>query len=178
MPFVKDRIDPLQFVYVSNRSTEDAMITLLHRVCQHLDNKSSNTARALFLDFISAFNTIQPHLMVDKLRELGVPQYLQLWVLDYLTNCPQYVRTQFESSSVITLNTGAPQGCVLSPILFLLYRNALQWNSGQVFVEKYADDTVIVGLLSDDNVEEYHKCRGGEGELIRFLLFGASTENY
>ena len=158
MPFVKDRIDPLQFVYVSNRSTEDAMITLLHRVCQHLDNKSSNTARALFLDFSSAFNTIQRHIMVDKLRELGVPQYLQLWVLDYLTNRPQYVRTQFESSSVLTLNTGAPQGCVLSPILFLLYTNALQWNSSQVFVEKYADDTVIVGLLSDDNVEEYHKC--------------------
>ena len=96
--------------------------------------------------------------MVEKLRELGVPQYLQLWVLDYLTKRPQYVRTAYGTSSVITLNTGAPQGCVLSPVLFLLYTNSLQWNSEKVLVEKYADDTVIVGLLTDNDVNEYFRC--------------------
>jgi hypothetical protein len=59
---------------------------------------------------------------------------------------------------MLTLNTGAPQGCVLSPVLFLLYTNALQWNTNQVFVEKYADDTVIVGLLKNDDDTEYFNC--------------------
>ena len=48
----------------------------------------------MFFDFSSAFNTIQPVLLRDKLELAGVNQHLTSWILDYLTNRPQYVRTQ------------------------------------------------------------------------------------
>ena len=53
--------DPLQFAYTKNRSTEDAILTLLHNLYQHLD-KPRTYARVLFVDFSSAFNTIHPVL--------------------------------------------------------------------------------------------------------------------
>ena len=51
------------------------------------------------------------------------------------------------SSRTITLNTGAPQGVVLSPLLFtlLIYDCAPQYSSN-LFI-KFADDTAIVVLI-------------------------------
>ena len=158
MPHVKNEFDPLQFAYVNGRSTEDATCHLIHRITSHLDAKSSNSVRATFIDYSSAFNTIQPHLLLKKLSMLHVPPSLLLWILDYLTERPQYVRTKTESSSLATLNCGAPQGCVLSPILFVLYTNDLCWESENVVVQKYADDTVILGFIKNDKDAEYKEC--------------------
>ena len=158
MPHVQETFDPLQFAYVNGRSTSDAICTMMNRIAKHLDQKPSNTARALFIDYSSAFNTIQPHLMLDKLNVLNVPEYLQLWILDYLTARPQYVHTSHGDSGCLTLNTGAPQGCVLSPVLFVLYTNDLTWNTEGVFIIKYADDTIIVALIRNDDCSEYLEC--------------------
>ena len=117
MPHVEGSLDPLQFAYINGRSTDDATCYLLHRLTKHLDDRYSNTVRATFIDYSSTFNTIQPHILMNKLNHLDVPLNLQLWILDYLLERPQYVKTLSEQSSIITLNTGAPQGCVL----FLYY---------------------------------------------------------
>ncbi len=65
-------LDPLQFAYRANRSVEDAVNMGLHYILQHLD-KPGNYARILFEDFSSAFNTIMPDLLSDKLTQLSVP---------------------------------------------------------------------------------------------------------
>ena len=57
---VKDYIDPLQFAYRKNRST-DAVLYSLENIY------TGNTVRLMFFNFSSAFNTIQPHLLVQKL---------------------------------------------------------------------------------------------------------------
>ncbi len=50
-------LDPLQFAYRPNRSTDDAISSTLHLALTHLENKDSYV-RILFIDFSSAFNTI------------------------------------------------------------------------------------------------------------------------
>ncbi len=147
-------MDKLQFAYQANRSTDDAIITLIHEIAQHLDG-NSKYARSLFIDYSSAFNTMQPHVLMSRLAEYNIPVRLQLLVLDFLTNRQQYVRTDSEISSTITINTGAPQGCVLSAFLFIVYTNALSLNSIDCKIIKYADDTVVIGLISDNNEQEY-----------------------
>ena len=79
------------------------------------------------------------------------------YLLDFLTNRQQYVRTQSERSSVITINTGAPQGCVLSAFLFIVYTNALSQCSSNCKIIKYADDTVVIGLISNNIEDEYRQ---------------------
>jgi len=50
---------------------EDAILYLLQRAYSHLD-KERGAVRIYFFDFSSAFNTIQPLLLRDKLTERRV----------------------------------------------------------------------------------------------------------
>ena len=54
-------------------------------------------------------------------------------------------------SDAITTNTGAPQGCVLSPLLFTLYTNDCNISYDNCIVIKYADDTVVVGNIMNND---------------------------
>ncbi len=73
------------------------------------------------MDYSSAFNTIVPATLVEKLQTLGLNRSLCSWILDFLTGRSQVVRMGNNTSSPLILNTGAPQGCVLSPLLYSLY---------------------------------------------------------
>ncbi|KAI3365423.1 hypothetical protein L3Q82_010502 [Scortum barcoo] len=138
---------------------EDAILYLLHRAHSHLD-KGSGTVRILFLDFSSAFNTIQPTLLRDKLSRMGVDPQLMDWISDYLTGRPQYVGLKDITSDTVVSSTGAPQGTVLAPLLFTLYTSDFCYNSELCHIQKYADDTAIVGCIRDDREEEYRKLVG------------------
>ena len=70
-PQVKDSLDPLQFAYQEHIGVEDAVLYMLHRVHSHLD-KPGGYVRIMFFDFSSAFNTIQPLILKEKLDVMGV----------------------------------------------------------------------------------------------------------
>ncbi len=76
-------LDPFQFAYRSNRSTDDAIATALHPALTHLDKKDSYV-RMLFIDISSAFNTIIPQQLTHKLAQLGLNTSLCNWLLDFL----------------------------------------------------------------------------------------------
>lgn len=84
-------MNPLQFAYQLNIGVDDAVIYLLHQAFSHLES-ARRTVRVMFFDFSSAFNTIQPSVLRGKLQGAGVDH--QLWITDYLTRRPQYVRLQ------------------------------------------------------------------------------------
>uniref|UniRef100_A0A8C7H559 Alkylated DNA repair protein AlkB homologue 8 N-terminal domain-containing protein n=1 Tax=Oncorhynchus kisutch TaxID=8019 RepID=A0A8C7H559_ONCKI len=79
-----DTLDPLQFAYSPNRSTDDAISTTLHTALTHLD-KRNTYVRMLFIDYSSAFNTIVPSKLIIKIETLGLDPALCNWVLDFLT---------------------------------------------------------------------------------------------
>ena len=148
--------DQLQFAYRPNRCVEDAVATLLELVCRHLD-RPKTYCRTLFIDFSSAFNTIQPHIMLSKLQQMNVNGNLIKWVLSYLTGRKQYVKFNNVTSDIVITNVGAPQGCVLSPLLFTLYTDDCRSHSDKCTVIKYADDTVIIGAIDQNNESWYLK---------------------
>ncbi len=111
-------LDPLQFAYRPNRSTDDAISQVLHSSLSHIDSKN---VRLLFIDNCSAFNTIVPTKLAVKLSDLGLNTSLCDWIQDFLTARPQVVKVGQFTSNSITLNIGASQGCVLSPLLYTLY---------------------------------------------------------
>ncbi|KAK1797571.1 hypothetical protein P4O66_000862 [Electrophorus voltai] len=148
-------MDPLQFVYRDNRSTDDAIAHLLHTMLTHLDIGRGNYVKMLFVDYSSAFNTIIPSLLTTKLEDLGLHTSLFDWISNFLTDRPQSVQVGNCASSTLTLSTGAPQGCVLSPLLYLLYTyNCTATSSSTIFV-KFADDTVVMGLILYNNERAY-----------------------
>ncbi|KAI4886167.1 hypothetical protein NFI96_001515 [Prochilodus magdalenae] len=147
-------LDQHQFAYRTNRSTEDAVSMALHTALTHLEQPNTYV-RMLFVDFSSAFNTIIPHKLVSKLGSLGLDSSICSWVLGFLTDRPQCVRIGNHTSSTLILNTGTPQGCVLSPLLFTLFTNDCTPTHSSNTIIKFADDTTIVGLISDGDERAY-----------------------
>ncbi len=92
----------------------------LHFTLQDLD-RPGTYVRTLFVDFSSAFNTIIQDTLQNKLTQLSVPTSVCQWITSFLTDRQQVVWLGKLSSSICTISIGAPQGCVLSPLLFSLY---------------------------------------------------------
>lgn len=149
-------LDPLQFAYRRNRSTEDAISTALHLTLSHLEHRNTY-ARVLFIDFSSAFNTIIPQQLVGKLESLGVDASTCNWVLSFLTKRVQKVKVGDRTSSSILVSTGSPQGCVLSPLLFSLLTHDCAANFSSNHIIKFADDTTVVGLITNNDENSYRE---------------------
>ena len=152
----KNILDPHQFAYQSKRSVEDALLVFTNNIYKHLDTPKTY-CRILFVDFSSAFNTIQPLDLVRKLCDTKMNKTLIAWVLDFMTGREQYVKVRGEKSDIITTNTGAPQGCVISPMLFILHTNDCLSYSPQVPLLKFADDTTLQGMITEDDESTYRE---------------------
>ncbi len=150
-------LDPLQFAYRENRFVDDAIIMGLHYILQHL-YKPGNNARIVFVDFSSAFNTIMPDLLSEKLTQLSVPTSICQWITSFLTDRQQQVRLGKLTSRTLTVSTGTPQGCILSPLLFSFYNYDCTSKDPSVKLLKFADDTTIIGLIKDSGLQEEPTC--------------------
>ena len=82
---VQDYLDPFQYAYRQGRGTDDAVNTVVHLILKHLD-KPKAYARLLFIDFSLAFNLIQPHTLLTKLKQMNVNPYIIKWYHSFLTD--------------------------------------------------------------------------------------------
>ena len=103
-----DTLDPLQFAYYPNISTDDAIAIALHTTLSHLD-KTNAYVRMLFIDYILAFNTIVPSKLIIKLGDLGLNPALCNCVLNFLKGRLQVVKLGNNTSTSLILNTWAPR---------------------------------------------------------------------
>ncbi|KAI4894209.1 hypothetical protein NFI96_027345, partial [Prochilodus magdalenae] len=126
---IPDNLDPLQFAYRQNRSTDDAVNTAIHTALTHLEGKDTYV-RMLFIDYRSAFNTVIPTKLAGKLLTLGLTPTLCNWVLNFLTDRPQSVRIGSRTSSTRTSNTS---------------------------IIKFADDTTVIGLITGGDETAYRR---------------------
>ena len=94
-------LDPMQFAYRSNMSTDDAIALTTHTALTHLD-KGNTYVRMLFIDYSSAFNTIIPSRLISKLVDLVLSTPLCKWIFDFLTGRPQVVRIGDRISSTVS----------------------------------------------------------------------------
>ncbi len=149
-------LDSLHFACRANKSVDDAVNMGLHFILQHLD-RPGTYVRILFVDFSSAFNTIIPDTLQNKPTQLSVPISICQWINSFLTDRQQLVKLGKFSSSTCTISTGAPQGCVLSPLLFSLYTNDCTSKDLSVKLLKCADDTTLIGLIQNGDGPAYRQ---------------------
>ena len=70
---------------------------------------------------------------------------------------PQVVRVGKNISTPLILNTGAPQGCVLSPVLYSLFtHNRVAMHASNSII-KFADDTTVVSLITNNDETAYRE---------------------
>ena len=153
---VEPMLDKHQFAYTQNWSTTDAISTAMYLTLKHLESPNAY-ARRLFVDFSSAFNLIQPDIILRELVELKVNLFLIMWYHSFLSNRPQQVKLNSALSDPAVCSTGAPQGCVSSPFLFTIYTNNCVSSELNQHIVKCSDDTVILSLLTKNNNISIHR---------------------
>ena len=67
------------------------------------------------------------------------------------------VRVGNNTSAMLMLNTGAPQGCVLSPLLHSLFTQDCEAKHDFKTIIKFADDSTVVGLITDNDETAYRE---------------------
>ncbi len=128
----KHTLDPKQFAYRPHRGVKDATVMLLNLLAKHLKGNGSH-ARLLLVDFSSAFNTIQPHVLIDRLLEqFTLSNNIVGWILDFLTNRTQRVRVNITlSDQVCSSSLWAPQKYVCLHLCYLFSTQICVRVSGQ-----------------------------------------------
>jgi hypothetical protein len=67
------------------------------------------------------------------------------------------VKVGNNTSSSLILNTGAPQRCVLSPLLYSLFTLDCMATHASNSIIKFADGTTVVGLIPNNDKTAYRE---------------------
>ena len=84
---------------------------------------------------------VMAHISTIIPETLDPHQSLCNWILDFQTGRPQVIRVGNNTSAMLILNTRAPQGCVLSPLLYSLFTHDCTARHNSNTIIKFAVDT-------------------------------------
>ena len=117
----------------------------MDRLSNYLD--AGKVPVSVFLDLSKAFDTLNHTILIEKLRYYGLNDTSLNWFHSYLHDRLQFTEYNSVCSDVVTLSTGIPQGCILGPLLFIIYMNDIQAATSNFKAILYADDTNLVSPL-------------------------------
>ncbi|KAK3541571.1 hypothetical protein QTP86_031647, partial [Hemibagrus guttatus] len=175
MSLLPQSFDPHQFAYRSNKSMGDAVARALHAALSHLEQQRSYVW-LLFVDFSSAFNTILPYKLMDKLGDLGLPHSTCMWIYSFLTGRSQRGRVGHHTSTVLSISTGSSQGCVLSTLLYTLFTHNCTPTHHSNTIVKFADDITVAGLISGVTKELVIDYRRKKTDILPLIISGDCVE--
>ena len=122
-----------------------------------------------FLDLKKAFDTVNPRILISKLRKYGIRGHICQWFESYLKNRKQFVRIKNLKSQIKSITCGVPQGSILGPLLFILYINDLANVLNVLFLILFADDTSV--YIEADKESDLIKTSKEELAMLNILLY-------
>ena len=86
-----------QYGFRKEYSTEYAILETVEKLKSAVDDQQITCS--IFLDFSKAFDTINHHILLEKLYKYGIRGLPHAWFTDYITNRKQYVKVGNAESS-------------------------------------------------------------------------------
>ena len=151
---------PYQFGFRAGYSTTDAIHFLLTSIQDAIRRQRTGDAiqcPVLFLDIQKAFDRVDHAILLHRVKDAGITGRAWLWIRSFLSNRHMRCVDASEHSAWQQVEYGVPQGCVLSPLLFLIFINQLQLDilsdpkCSHVAPAFYADDGALCPNPFDPN---------------------------
>lgn len=114
----------------------------VEKMSHMLQSLADELETAIFIDLSKAFDRVPHKLLMIKIRNLNLDNSTTNWIENFLTNRWQSVKLNDYISSTVAVSSGVPQGCVLGPLLFLIYVNDIVSNISSP-IRLFTDDCVI-----------------------------------
>lgn len=148
-------ISEKQFGFRRGCDTGQAVLNLLHEVLEA--NIQGKLAACVFLDFSSAFDTLEKNTFLGKCERYGFRGPTNDFLRSYLEGRKQHVTLPGGVSSgdgdfLLDCELGVPQGSCLGPLFFILHTNDLNYLIGDLLLFLFADDTSLVITGSDSRL--------------------------
>ena len=167
-----------QAVFRKNKSCTNHIATFRIIVEQCIEWQSSFYIN--FVDFEKAFDSIDRTVLCKVLRHYGLPTQFVTLIKNMYEGFTDYVIFNGQVSEGFRIGTGVRQGCLLSPLLFLIaidwtmkrstehHRTGIQWNLFQQLEDlAFADD---VALLPEIHKHMQQKYKGFKKKAASWVL--------
>lgn len=142
-----------QHGFVRGKSTTTNLIEYTHRIIDSL--QTNQQVDSIYLDISKAFDTVDTHLLMHKLKLMGVNQQLLNWLTDYVKERKQYVKlSESITSEPINVTSGVGQGYPIGAVLFILFIADLPFYMKKSSISLFADDSKImlpINTINDCN---------------------------
>ena len=128
-----------QFGFQNNNSTEHAILNFVDDINNAFHRRECTLD--IFIDLSKAFDTVDHHILLQKLKSYRIRNTYYDWFKSYLSNRKQFIVLNDKSTLQVAIKCGVPQGSILGPLLFLLYVNDLPKAYNRLTSIMFADDT-------------------------------------
>ena len=128
-----------QHGFRKQRSTMTALAAMQQKWVERTEAKEKTGI--LLWDLTAAYDTLDAELLCEKLKVYGFCEISRKWFKSFLTKRTQCVKIGKEVSASVELDSGVPQGGILSPVLFIIYVSDMEDWTEKAGVFTYADDT-------------------------------------
>lgn len=132
--------DNNQFGFLKNSSCVGAASQLVEELCCNYKEKFT---ACTFIDLRKAFDTVDPHRLLLKMKQLGLSDAALQLMSSYLLNRETAIKIGNERSNFQRVSVGVAQGSKIGPLHFVIYINdmlMLELNGKMIL---YADDAVL-----------------------------------
>ena len=137
---------PFQHGFRKRHSCETQLVSSIEDLAKQLDKREQ--LDLLILDFSKAFDKVEHQRLLYKLNIYGIEGKINKWIENWLVTREQRVVIDGSCSKAVHFQSGAPQGTVLGPLMFLIFINDKGEKIEDTSVKLFADDCLVYRKIS------------------------------
>lgn len=136
----QEYLSSVQFGFMKGKSTADVCKNLLNFITSAFENHLVCYTELCVLT--KAFDCMSHYIFLEKVEYYGFIDVSYDILKSYLSERTQMITCNGDTSPVLTIDSGVPQGSILGLLSFVLYINDLPANLNTLCL-LYAEDTTI-----------------------------------